>query len=255
MQEVLKPKCCFEIGAFDAMFSVQMKKIVPGIRAVAFEANPYNYEYIKKKEYILESGVEYIHSAVSDVVGKVSFYVQRSRNGRSMSLVRGNNSMLERNEDGMDYEMVEVESTTIDAFFDSEKINGLNAAVWIDVEGATESVLKGGKCSIKNFGTILIEVEDDEKWKNQWLSMDVVKFLLDNNFSPVARDFEYSSQYNILFCNNNIIGLSKIRSCMEKYYSLCNLVSENNKNRQYVDRYRGVLSLFSRMRFFSNFYK
>lgn len=52
---------------------------------------------------------------------------------------------------------------------------------------------------IDQFACIYIEVEDFQKWKGQWLSFDVMKHLILNGFIPIARDFEYEMQYNIIF--------------------------------------------------------
>ena len=72
-----------------------------------------------------------------------------------------------------------------------------------------KEVLLGGQETLKNKNCIAIkiEVEDKETFQGQsWLANDVIKFLSKSGFSPIFRDFEYDSQYNILFIKNEKIS-------------------------------------------------
>ena len=69
----INPDVTVEIGAFDASFSQAIKQRLPQVRAVAFEANPYNFEEVASR--VAAAGIEYVHKAVSDVDGTVTFNI------------------------------------------------------------------------------------------------------------------------------------------------------------------------------------
>lgn len=216
--DIIKPSYFLEIGAMDAHFSRSLSTVIPSCSFHAFEANPHTYKHF----YNLmsqHSNVSYQNKAVGSYTGKVEFKIQKSVNGDSVPPIRGNNSVLERTLQSIEYENVVVDVDTIDNMF-SDTYLDKKFAMWIDVEGTAFDVLQGAQNVLKNTDLAFIEVEDFPFWKNQKLATDVVKYMYDRSFLPIARDFQYDSQYNIIFCHANLLQSNfRIRNAIASYYA------------------------------------
>jgi len=188
-----KPDLFLEIGSFNAQTSCKVKKLVPECRVIAYEANPYNYDMFKDT---LPSNIEFNNLAISDYVGKTTFYVQLTNNGRIMPKTKKNNSILERTESNVHYEHVTVSVDKIDHMFSNEYNN---IAMWIDVEGVGYEVLVGAKSILEKTSLIKIEVESKQFWKDQVIDNKIIDFLHSQGFTSSFRDEEYTNQYNIIF--------------------------------------------------------
>lgn len=225
LQKIVQPDCFLEIGAFEASFSRAMKAMFPSSNVWAFEANPYNYEYYKN----LNERINYLNLAVSELNGTLSFYLQDKNlsDGSEIEKIRGNNSILNRNDDTLSYKEVEIHSVTLDSFIESENITNKFFSLWIDVEGANKNIFGGLNKYLNNCFSFLIEVEEIEYWKNQWLREDLVNFLKKNNFIPILRDFDDNNQYNVVFINKKILEnlnkKAKIKNLIQTYFSALNL--------------------------------
>lgn len=199
-----KPTCSIELGAFSAEFSRTIKEKNPDIKSIAFEANPYNFDFFSEKYNFKEIGIDYINRAVSDTQETISFIIQKKINNVEISPIRGNNSIMDRNNDNIEYEKVNINSIVLSDFIKENSLESEKIVLWIDVEGANEKVLKGCENIIENVNLIFIEVEEKEYWKNQWLEKNVRDFLTKNGFILVARDGEYEEQYNQIYVNKKI---------------------------------------------------
>jgi FkbM family methyltransferase len=213
--ESVKPNACIEIGAFNAAFSVRMAKL--GYPCYAFEANPYNYKEFREQLNI--SNLTYLNKAVSGNNGHITFHIQSEIDGIKQSPIRGNNSLMIRNNDRTTYEEVSVISTTMQSFIGEASLSDKSISLWVDVEGATSSIFAEPNHWLSTVSTILIEVEDIPAWKGQWLSPEVVQFLDEKGFIPIARDFEYKKQYNIVFINRRFINDSNVIDALANFHS------------------------------------
>lgn len=201
------PTCSIELGAFSADFSRNIKNKYNNMKVFAFEANPYNFEFFSEKYEFDKLGIEYINKAVSDKEEVLNFNIQRKIKDRELSPIRGNNSIMERNQENTDYENVLVNTISISNFVIENQIESERIVLWVDVEGANEKALKGCEKILDKVSLIFIEVEEKEYWINQWLENNVRDFLTSNNFVLVARDGEYEHQYNQIYINQNIIKI------------------------------------------------
>lgn len=221
LQKILKSDCFFEIGAFEADFSRKMKSIFPDSKVYAFEASPYCYNNYKNSN----TSIEYLNIAISDKEGEIDFTLQDKNisDQSEIEKIRGNNSILDRNDDTISYKKISVKSTTFDLFVEKESLENLSTSLWIDVEGANKNVLQGSKNFLKNVQSLLIEVEDFEYWKNQWLSADVDQFLKGFGFLPIVRDFEDNNQYNVVYVNSALLEdvdiAIQIKNWIHRYFS------------------------------------
>jgi FkbM family methyltransferase len=186
MQKTLKPDYAIEVGAHAAEFSVTVSNYF-GIKATAFEAGQSIYETYKDR--IKGDLVKYVNSAVSDIDGTVSFKVEQNE-------LFGNNGIVKRN-GTYPLSEKEVQSHRLDTYF--ENIDFSNACLWIDVEGASRQVLTGGLKTLQRVSSVFIETEDHPYWEDQWLTLDVVKFLNSQGFALEDSEKVYEAQQNLLF--------------------------------------------------------
>lgn len=219
LQRVIQPSAFFEIGAFDADFSRRMRKIFPKADVVAFEANPYNFNFMNERYKFCDLEIRYENLAVSNKTGEVSFFIQRYVENKPVSPVKGNNSLLIRNEKNIKYEEVTVPATTLDSYIELNGYGAKNISAWIDVEGAVQFVMEGGEESIGQFCSIMIEVEDYIAWEGQWTFSEVGKYLVSHGFMPIARDFKYPAQYNIVYLRKDFLRNYKVRDLLAKFFS------------------------------------
>jgi FkbM family methyltransferase len=194
-----------EAGAKDAAASRRMKAKFPAARVVAFEANPHTYADFEAVNR--DTGIEYLQLALSDHLGPVTFNVHRDEAGAPIA--NGQASLLKREKIHEDIERGFIEATvdavTLDAFFADHDFT--KAAVWIDVEGACKFVLPGARELLSKTAVLIIEVEEQPFWgEGHWLRDQVVTYLFDLGFIPVARDFEYRYQYNIVFVRAELLA-------------------------------------------------
>ena len=196
--------CVYEVGANSAKFSIEVREEGLVEKCVAFEANPYNYDIFTRAYNYEALGIKYLNLAVSDSDGTIQFQLMRNNPEGEVPYAIGNNSILKREETNITYEECSVRSVRLDSFC----VEDASAkALWIDVEGAQASVLSGATETIQKTKAIFIEVEELQYWQKQWLVSDVTKFLENLGFVPVARDFEYSHQYNIIFVRKDLTYL------------------------------------------------
>lgn len=226
LQSFIRPKTFLEFGAFDAGFSKQIKTQHPHAKVIAFEANPYNYKHFTEHFDFRAAGIEYNHLAVSDQDGgSISFQIQKSRDGTPVTPVKGDDSLLKRNVSdphevyrNVDYETVTVDTVTLDGYLNDAQFGLDDFSAWIDVEGALKTVLAGAKKTLARTHSILIEIEEKPHWGGQWTGQDVEEFLGSLGFRPVARDFEFEHQYNVIFVKEAVMRHFGFNQMMVKYF-------------------------------------
>lgn len=194
-----------EAGAMDASTSRRAREWFPEVRVVAFEASPTTFEQFKERN----AEIEYLNLALTDTPGPVEFLVRAGSSGEH--LVDGKASLLPRHKDVQAADeaavAVAVEGVTLDGFFAGR--TGSRVGLWVDVEGACKLVLQGARELLTRTAVLMIEVEEEQFWgENHWLRPQVVSFLFDLGLVPVARDFEYVQQYNLVFVRRDLLNAS-----------------------------------------------
>jgi FkbM family methyltransferase len=217
LHQVLQPRSVMEIGAKEATFSRTVKALLPEARCIAFEANPFVFAKQKKNSDPKRQGVEYRNIAVADVTGATKFFVQTKRGDRPVKPTLGSNSLMPRVGDVETME-VEVPCTRIDDYIAANKVKSPKTA-WVDVEGAVGIVLPGMETALDGFMMVFIEVEERQFWEGQWLWPQVHAFMVERGFRPVARDFEYDGQNNVLFVRDDILERADVRKALAEFYS------------------------------------
>lgn len=194
IQKKLKPELVLEVGAFNAEFSrlIVDQNICSNVHA--YEASPYVYE--RFKHYL--AGIEYKNLAISDHIGTIDFEIQAEQSDPSE---HGNNTIMKRNEE-KEYTYIQIPCSTLDELFP----NPSKVCLWIDVEGANREVLLGSPRLLEHVQSIFIETEHRQFWKNQWLHMDVVKYLDEHGFIMVYMQKQYDDQTNCIFVRKELLG-------------------------------------------------
>ena len=183
-----------EAGAKDGTASIRAAALPSVAVAVAFEANPYTFERFNPQ--LREHGVEHEHKALSDREGVVDFLVRLNAEGRPIS--DGQASLLERFDYSPGHVRVAVDAVTLDGYFASAP--GIRTAIWMDVEGATSMVVRGGSRLLAETEVAIVEVEERVSWEGQeWLRVDVVREMRRLGLVPIARDRQSRFQFNIVF--------------------------------------------------------
>lgn len=194
----VEPVHALEIGAHEASFSLWAQSELPGVRSLAFEANPYVYE--KYSVEVQGAGVDYRNVAVAPTSGEVELHLPLELGNRSRPLASRMASLV--------HHVREVESVavTVPAIrLDEEEslAGGGRIVAWIDVEGANEAVLRSGSQVLRRVDVLYLEVEDGITWEGQWLDHHTAAYLRQHGLLPIARDKlrsrEAAGQYNVVY--------------------------------------------------------
>lgn len=215
-QRLFQPELFVEAGAFDAYASRRIRNICKNTRIVALEANPYTFSESARRYDYKKLGIDYRNMAADQVAGTVTFNVQKSIGTIELTKSVGNSSILQRTDPEVSYEQVTAQSTTLNEV----SAGAASLSIWVDVEGASERVLKGANEALKRTMTAMVEVEIKPYWEGQWLFLDVCKFMADNGLYPIARDYEYKHQFNIIFCSEKVFAEPEILLELDYYYSV-----------------------------------
>ncbi len=209
LNELVKPKVSFEIGAYDAEFSINLRKRMKDIKIYAFEASKDNFEHFTRARNFHNKNIKYLNLALSDKTGDIDFFMQDKNldTNEMYTKIIPNNSLHKRKEENIQYQQIRISSETLENFALSEKIDKESNSMWIDVEGSNKEVLKGASNILEFSELIYIEVEDKKFWENQWLSEDVIKFMKNYDLIPIAKDFEdFLGQYNLIFIKEELLN-------------------------------------------------
>jgi len=197
IMDTIKPNFFIEAGALNATFSRKIARILPETKVIAIEANPNNYSKICSKPY--PENMSVYHKAVIEEFSKeVSFFIKKN------SETAGNNSLLKKKRLKDDlYEEVKVEGIRLDTLLDLNNIDeSSTVCLWVDLEGMGYEGLKSMGTRLKQCKAIYIEVEDNQIWKDQKTSKDILEFMTEQGFIAFGKDAQYKTQYNILFLRN-----------------------------------------------------
>lgn len=218
LQKALQPQMVFEIGAYRAEFAVRMARA--GTPAHAFEANPYNHRQFADDIAATGYPIQYLHCAVGDQDGEVSFQIKRQVNGVTVDPGARNNSLMRRAKDFGDvqYETVTVPSVTLASYLKQHRLTAKTYSAWIDVEGALGLVLAGAGTALKHCQSLIVEVEEIAYWDGQMLYAEAMAHFADAGFVPVARDFESRFQHNIVFLRPEQLRAPAVRMALAAHF-------------------------------------
>jgi len=207
----------FEVGAFEASFSIKRREKTK-TPCYAFEASKYNYLHFQDEANNKE--IHYLNMAISDTNGFDTFKIKKTIAGREAAQIVGNNSLLTREDPKglITYEDIQVKTVRLDTFIDYNGLSNNDFSAWIDAEGASKMVLNGMIGCLQNCRIIFIEVETKAFWVDQWLFPQVHNFMSEHGFEAVARDFEYDSQFNLIYLDSNLSFHPSVIEAIGRFY-------------------------------------
>jgi FkbM family methyltransferase len=201
-----RPAVFCDIGANKGEAGRRARNVLPGAHVFGFEANP--GIHARYADINTDDGVTWVNAAVADVDGSLELHIprvlSRALDGDTLVSKRvreardtGKSSLLKRDEDA-EYETLTVRALTLDGYLGEHAPEG-RVALWIDVEGAAHSVLKGGSATLARTDLVVLEVEGFGFWRDQSLALKVLNHLQAMGFVPVLRDREYNdAQFNVI---------------------------------------------------------
>lgn len=216
--------CILELGAHRAATSKRFVKAKAGRKAVAIEANPFNFS--KFGPMAKDVGVLYMNYALTDQTGPLNLVLSDSDQDRKRGHTKTSNSIL-RNLGFGRTKKVEVPGITFDdlehdpafkAYLPS--LADARPALWIDVEGALSHLLDGAHKALPKCLFAMAEVESVELFEGQKTVKHVAQQFADVGFFPFLRDSEYMpTQHNVIFVNSSLISPEKLQPIKETFIS------------------------------------
>ena len=145
---------CFDVGANCGVVSILMACASPNVHVHAFEPLPLNVNLVRTNSVLNSVDIEVNCVAVADRQGHMSF--SEAEDGAYSSL-HATGRRPERRK-------IEVDVTTLDQYCSERRVDRVDV-LKIDVEGAEELVLIGGRATLGNAATapaiIMIELYDE----------------------------------------------------------------------------------------------
>ena len=192
---VLSIKTLIECGAHEASGSIAFLKNIADGNALAIEANPLTYD---QKTILAErDNLKTLNIGLGSTNGILPFNYPKNDN------TAGQSSFIKRPD--IEYECFEVNVKTLDEVMQTHHSEVNNFALWVDVEGLSYDVLLGAIDALNQCSLIKVEVETYEIWRNQNTFSKTDKFLRENGFCAVLRDFEYEGQFNVLYLKDSLL--------------------------------------------------
>ena len=200
--DLVQPDLFVEIGAFEAAFSIQMRKRFPASPVIAFEANPRVAALHGDKARA--AGVDYREAAVADADGSVTFNIVEVVAGKDMPFENRMGSLHDLGLRDSRTTPVTVKAQRLDSALQDTAAQ--RACLWIDVEGAATAVVRGAPVTLARTAIVYCEVESSQVWKEQDLDDVLMRNLAEAGFVLVARDCQKWFQKNCLFLRETLAG-------------------------------------------------
>jgi FkbM family methyltransferase len=204
----LQPDILCDIGCFNGDETARFLRLIEGGRVVAFEADANNYRnLIMPRPDVAGAVIENV--AVADSDGTATFHPLANETD-PVNWKRAAGSLRKRT-DGIDSGSVTIPACRLDSYFNNDLDKTF--MLWIDVEGALDRVLAGGKKVLRRTYALRCEVERDRFWEGQKLAEDFVAhfeehgfILLGDTYSPDAHP-----QSDVLFLHRDWLAMKNQR--------------------------------------------
>lgn len=152
LQSQLQPTHVVEVGAREASFSLEIRKLLTNSKIHAFEANPHVFRQFSHE--IVSNNINYHNVGVSNNSGSGVFLLDDSKDK-----IDGSHSILGRSGKVESYSNLEIQLTTLDEALGEEIDCDAKFCLWIDAEGLGYQVLEGAGKVLQQTQSIFIEVE------------------------------------------------------------------------------------------------
>lgn len=207
MQSLLPVTTVLEIGAHEATFSRAVKKNCPEKTVRAFEANPHVYSHFLLEGEFRKLGIDYRYGAIGNSKGSTRLHIYESIDGRDEPCDSRRQSILLRVANEADrHHHIWVPLARLDTLCAADPEDS-RYALWIDAEGSGGQVLEGAEGILTRTLAVYMELESLPKFEDQALDRDIMRYLLERDFVPLLRDFQFNHQYNVVFVKRDCLPL------------------------------------------------
>ncbi len=211
----LAPTLSVEIGAHEASFSERLKRKVPDLRSLAFDANPDVAKWFAPRVH----GVEYRHLAISDHDGSAQLHIPRTRRTPRPKRRNQMSSLHHRQVGRFRSHSVVVPARRLDTVLadiarDSER---RRIVMWVDAEGAQREIIAGGSEAFEATEAVYIELERTAYWDEQLLAEDVTTILAGIGLDMVMFDNLAVGQFNAVFVSRRADVLDRALLVARRY--------------------------------------
>lgn len=179
-----------EAGAFNGSDTIKINKFWPKAKIFAFEPVPENFNRLVDITKYLGNVFCY-KLALSNKDGFLKFYNSYSSKKpdkpASGSLLPPKEHLTFAPHVKFN-EIIEVESMTLDSWAVKNKIDHIDF-LWLDMQGMELNVIMNAPNIMKTVKVIYTEVEFIEAYENQYQYKDIKKYLEEQGFKLIARNF------------------------------------------------------------------
>ncbi len=197
----LRNDLILDVGSLDGRNALQFKYAVPGADVVAIEANPCNFQTLKKIE---EKGIDCRNFAASNFDGNADFYIYNV-DYESESANKGMSSLLSAHDPRNVKEIINVEVKRLDGFIGTHYGKSRDIALWIDVEGAGYEVLEGIGNIMDRVRLVHVEVDRIENRKGQRFEADVDRLMEECGFRRKAASYDPGGTFgDVIFVRDSV---------------------------------------------------
>ena len=194
-----------DIGAYHGLVAEALSYIFPKADIYCFEPIEENIRKIRRRKFSKTPTIERI--AVSNKVGNSSFYKNSFSPASSLKRPR----ILEGFGFISRFKRTTVPTTTLDAYFGKTSLKE-KIFLKIDVQGAEDMVLEGGRELLKRVSIVHIETAFRPLYKGERLFGDIYNLLIDEGFKYAGEipDAEFYPQFGQTEYSNSIFIKSKL---------------------------------------------
>jgi len=202
-----------EIGARDCSETLAFHHYFPLAHIYSFECNPDTLAVCRDKVKDI-SHIYLIEKAITDKIGSILFFKIKNE-GKDWNPGGSSLLLLEENIKVPQEEII-VECSTLDIEMKTQGVSAIDL-IWMDIQGAELSALKGADNILLNISLIHTEVEFHNFYKNQPLFTDISAYLNDHGFHLLT--FTSFGKYSgdAVFINNKIKHF-RIPECLIIFY-------------------------------------
>jgi FkbM family methyltransferase len=182
-----------EAGAHHGRDTLMMLKQWPLCKLYVFEPIPRSYARLIKNTHQYNN-IRCFQSALSDKNGTAQLFV--SQNSLLPTFATQESSLLQptRPSNSSSHKQITVNTTTLDAWAQEQAVSWIDF-LWLNIQGLELPVLMASPEILKNTRILALEVEFVELYKQQHLHDDVKKWVIEQGFELVARNFETCANY------------------------------------------------------------
>ena len=173
----LDVKIIIDIGSNKGQFILLTEEFFVCIKIYSFEPIKELIEK-QKKFFSYRDNINFYNFALGQKTEKKKFFLTKRKDSSSFLKINENIN----NADYLIENEINVNIHCLDNIINNQDLSD-TTLVKIDVQGYELEVLKGSLRILKKIKFILIEVSENEIYKNQALSSDIINFLKQKNFS------------------------------------------------------------------------